>query len=391
MAVEIKYWEKDAWAGYVKNDVLPVYEYSLAIFNAWKLLKEMADGKLLSDIIRGRTALEYVFVGGTAPPDKYEEGGLAQIYKALLGTSVNLREYYFLKAHGKEPETVCTISETLLVTYVDHISVLLKRVVERAYEFGLISQAEIQNAEESSKRIAEAVVAKPESLPERLCDFLNKALRLVLPYNEYTRFIWHLRKIPKKYIEEFYPELLKPEVRDFIQKLLGLRKYIEPQVEDPEIRDLYTIFSFDHAVSYHFTSTPNLYIDEGRCYSYEYLSGELEGCSSDILPYNTIGGCLCRVNELIWGLFKQRKLLELVVKGDVPNPLHDWMVMAEKWLSELKATKGYRYFERLPPPNSYEALSILDEYLPGIFVGKFELVADPKGKELVVAGRRGWF
>jgi hypothetical protein len=66
--------------------------------------------------------------------------------------------------------------------------------------------------------------------------------------------------------------------------VLGLREYIVPQVEDPEIIDMYTIFSFDYATR----------IDEGF-FGDDLLESTYE--------YETIGGCMCRVNELIWALF----------------------------------------------------------------------------------------
>jgi hypothetical protein len=194
-------------------------------------------------------------------------------------------------------------------------------------------------------------------------------------YNEYTRFIWYLRKIPKKYMREYYPELLKPEVFKFTQELLGLREYIVPRVDDPEIADLYTIYSFDYVVEAGEVTIDGMYISPQY-----YLTGGLPQVASTSLPYKTIGGCLCRVNKLVWGLFRHNKSeLELIVKGDVPNPFEEWQ----------KAVKNveFRFYSSLKYPESYEDLSMLDEILPAIFVGKAELVTSKYDHKLLVIWR----
>ena len=336
---------------------------------------EIAHGKLLSNVIRDRPELEFLFAGGTSPPDKYEEGSLALIYKSLLGASVNLREYYFLKVHGKEPKTICTISKTDLLNYVDHLSVLLRRVLDRACETGLITQAEVRNAQEDSEKAALEILAEPDTLPNKFVGFLNKALGLTVAYNEYTRFIWHLRKIPKKYMMEFYPEMRKSEVFKFLQELLGLREYIVPQVEDPEIVDLYTIFSFDYAIKMTFPTRAGYSdVDGIRVNIYQYSEGKLP--ESKYEPYTTIGGCLCRVNELIWGFFKSYevgKSLRLIIT-EVPDPFDHWKNMAVSELPDQLISK-LNY-----PIRSYHTLSVLDEYLPAIFTGRVELIKEETGE-----------
>ena len=375
MSVRIKYWDRGSWADYMKTNVLQLYESTLTIHRLWWDLREIAHGKLLSDIIKDIPTLEYVFVGGTSPPDVYKEGSLALIYKRLLGTSVKLREYYFLKSHGKEPKTPCNVEVTRIILYIDHVRELLERVLTHARNLGLVEERDIQDAIKNSRDNAKKILTKPESIAEEFVKLLNRALNLTVNYNEYTRFIWYLRKIPKKYMKEYYPELLKPEVFKFIQELLGLREYIVPRVDDPEIADLYTIYSFDYVVEAGEVTIDGMYIPPQY-----YLTGDLPQVASTNLPYKTIGGCLCRVNELLWGLFKHSKSeLELIVKGDVPNPFEEWQ----------KAVRNveFRFYSSLKHPESYEDLSMLDEVLPAIFVGKAELVKSKHDHKLLVIWR----
>jgi len=378
LAVEIKYWDKGAWISYLKDDILPFYESLLAMLNLWKELKETAHGKFLSDVIKDAPNLELVFAAGTSPPDKYEEEGLALVYKSLFGTNIKLREYYFLKSLGKEPKTICAVEKTAVVNYLDHMSVLVERILSRASELELITQAELQNIQEESRKVVQVVLANPESVSERFTEFLNRALRLTVAYNEYTRFIWHLRKIPKKYVMEFYPELLKPNAFKFIQELLGLSEYIVPQVEDPEIVDMYTMFSFDYATKVtEPTRTGYSTLDGREVNVYTYFKG---GLPPTYDPYKTIGGCMCRVNELIWGLFSDyptSEYLKLVV-SEVPNPFKEWQSAVA---SEPPTRSEVNY------PNCYEDLSVLDECLPSIFTGMAELV---KGEGRILYIFRRW-
>ena len=364
----MRYWDRDSWRDYLRNDVLPLYGSTLTILGLWRELRDRAHGKLLSEVIKEGPSLEQVFVGGTSPPEEYGEDSLALAYKRLFGTSIKLREYYFLKQHGKEPKTPCTVEPTPIVGYVDHISVLLERVLARACELNLLGQSDVQNTRESSREAAEEVLKEPIKILEKLADFLNKALNLTIPYNGYTRFVWHLRKIPKKYMEELYPELSKPEALQLIRELLGLREYIIPQVDDPDIVDLYTIYSFDYAVegaSYHVDGI-DLDININ-----EYFRGELP---STYEPYKSIGGCLCRVNELIWGLFRScREELRLVISGEIPDPFREW------W--KIVGNPGV-YLSELDYPSSYEILSRLDEVIPAIIVGRAELIKEKWAQKL---------
>jgi hypothetical protein len=371
-SVRIEYWDRKSWVSYLKNHVLPLYESTFTILNLWVKLRELAHGRLLSDVIREVPSLELVFVGGTSPPDRYEERGLALICNYLLGTSIKLREYYFLRQHGKEPKTPCVVDRTPIVDYVDHIHALLERVVAHTLELGLLTQDDVRRVRESSVEAVKQTLARPERVSEIFVELLNRALNMTVAYNEYTRFIWHLRKIPKKYMKEFYPELLKPEVFEFIQKLLGLSEYIIPQVEDPEIVDLYTIYSFDYATR----TIGNYRIDGFNVDVKEYLAGKLPPSYE---PYKTVGGCICRVNELIWGLFRFcGHALRLVVAGELPNPF-------EEWKNIVKSAPLTRII--LKYPRSYEDLSILDEQLPAVFTGRAELVVSEDGRELYLYER----
>jgi hypothetical protein len=378
VAAEVRYWDRDSWAEFFRHEVLPLYESALTIARLWSELRERAHGRLLSDVLREAPSLEMAFAGGTSPPDRYEEDSLALAYKELLGASVNLREYHFLKRLGKEPKTPCRVERTLLVNYVDHILVLLERALMRTGELGLIAQSGLQSARESSARTVKEVLERPELISERFAEFLNRALSLTVNYSEHMKFIWYMRKILKKYVHELYPETKKPEVFRFLQQLLGISEFTIPQVEAREIADLYTIFSYDYAitVSYNPEEVDGMKIHPNYYFYRQELPSVYE-------PYKTIGGCLCRINELIWGLFRNcENSLNLVVSGGLPNPFGEW----QRVVGDPPIFVGRKIAD---PPTSYEELSVLDDCVVAIITGKAELVKQKKLKVLNFVTRWG--
>lgn len=396
MSVSIEYWKRDSWTSYVRESLLPLYRHSYTILRLWTKLVEIADGKHLSDVIRVRPEVEYIFAGGTSPPEGFEPTSLAHIYSFLMGTGVKLREYYFLKAHGREPRTPCVVRRTPTVTYVENLVVLLERALGELSRQGIITAEEAAEARERAERASEEVLRRPEGFPEVFTDFLNAALGILVNYNEHTRFIWFLRKAPMKYVLDYYPELGRPEAFEFVRGLLGLRRYIVPAVDDPEIANLYTIYSYDYAVEvdcrlggleWTYNEVDGVYLgrDVGCRAVHLYITGRVPLQNpARSYPYGTVGGCLCKVNELIWGLFREVTFAGVVVEGKQPDPFDEW-----KYATRLQ-TQSVAVEEReFEYPRSYEALSVLEPYLPYVFTGEAELIKQKSGRLLLVP--RWWW
>jgi len=358
----------------VKEDLLPLYRSCLTLLELERSLTELCNGRMLSDVIKKKPAVEYLFVGGTSPPENYDKSGLAYYYSRLMGASIKLREYYFLKAHGKEPRTLCTITKTNVMRYIEHMGELLKRVLNQTTKLEMISPQDVNEAKDSSKKEADEILSKPENLVDKFGEALQNALKVSVATNRYTRLIWHLRKIPKKYIKEFYPAMLSKEKFQLIQEILGLRKFIVPRVEDPELADLYTIYSFDHEIRVSSLG----YIDGmSGVHDLLYLLGYLP--STTAYPYVTIGGCICRLNELIWGLFTYcRDDLAILLK-EVPSPYDIW--------KNFCGNNKPAYWREYEYPKSYEVLSRLEELFPALFYGQMEIILTEDGERIKVYAR----
>lgn len=321
---QVRYWDREAWANYMANDVLPLYETGRTLSLLWDAIHDLTDGRLLSEALRVRSSLEYVFFGGLrADAESLPENSLARAYQDLFGTSADVGEYILLKRYGKELKIRCSVKETEFVRYAKHIAELLGRSLRAACGGGLIGCQLVDGAEARSRQRAEEVLSSPEMMPDAVVQFLNAALRFVIPYNPYTLTLRRLRKIPKKYMKLFFPELLsRPEALELFTKVMGLRVFAVPAVDDHELKDEYTIYSFDYAVSYDFVKDiidgtkigPNLY-------------GYFIGTVPEVMePYNTIGGAIVRANELVWGLFSELQMsLPVVVSDGLPSPWARWL------------------------------------------------------------------
>jgi hypothetical protein len=172
--------------------------------------------------------------------------------------------------------------------------------------------------------------------------------------------------------------MLDEETFQFLQQLLGLRELITPRVADREIADLYTIFSFDHEITGYVTNYGSE-IDNIKCSVFVYIQGYLP--DTDICPYTSMGGCICRVNELIWGMFNICIDELALVVSEVPNPFDDWKASVG---NKLPAS-GYRV--ELNYPKSYEDLSLLDDVLPAVFDGQLELFLSSDKEKIRLVSR----
>jgi hypothetical protein len=77
-----------------------------------------------------------------------------------------------------------------------------------------------------------------------------------------------------------------------------------------------------------------------------------------------------------------RSDLRLIISDPVPNPFEEWMKAVENISKHLPEYK----YKKLRYPKSYEDLSILDEWLPAIYIGKAELIMD-KNRNLYLFDR----
>jgi hypothetical protein len=141
---------------------------------------------------------------------------------------------------------------------------------------------------------------------------------------------------------------------------------------------MYTILSFDYLLQLEEVDK------RGGGYMYITIDGKEFRVSPEYIPYlgdeshKTIGGCICRLNELIWHFFSAesgyREFCQLVC-DEIPYPRAEWE-SAEK----SRPPFSHRDVYWLGSPDSYETLSELDEWLPAIITGRAELVKDRNGE-----------
>jgi hypothetical protein len=173
-----------------------------------------------------------------------------------------------------------------------------------------------------------------------------------------------------------------------LQRILGLNVNFVPQIE--ELIEQHTIYSYDYSVKVDFNSYPNILFDGYHDVAHVYIKGGIRSTYSGVVIYLTIGGCVCKINDLIWGMFKNlRDDLSLIVEP-IPDPLNEWINFANTWLTKVEWSP--------PPPDSfqicarsfagwykislssYKGIAVLNDLMPAVIVGKYEIVVDDDDK-----------
>jgi len=272
-----------------------------------------------------------------------------------------------------------------MVWFINHTKVILKQI-DKALELfivnGLIGKDEVAEARKRSQEITKECIKDYNRLLHTLVNFLNYSMRITINTNEFTRFIWEIRKNIYAFLIQFHPELEEESCRVMLG-LLGLQKYFEPPLPDEDIRINYSIYAYDHATKCYLTSTPNLYFDEAHFTTAKYyVIGYSDGPQKES-AYLTLGGCLCRLNELVWRLFREIEFLSCFTEEAPPNLLEEWAEIAR----EILAQEGWEepnelHFWRparaahewaIIDLASYDGVFLLEDIAPALCLGKYEL------------------
>jgi len=180
-----------------------------------------------------------------------------------------------------------------------------------------------------------------------------------------------------------YPGITDPVNFAKLQRILGWDVYYTPQIE--ELSEEHAVYSYDYVVEAKFNTVPDIFFDGADNIAHRYIRG-ITGTMRKTVTYLTIGGCVCKINDLVWGMFTEsRDDLSLIVEP-IPNPLNEWIDFANKWLTNVEWSA--------PPPDnfvkysrthygwyeiylsSYQGIAALNDIMPAVIVGKYEFVKD---------------
>lgn len=225
------------------------------------------------------------------------------------------------------------------------LNMLAKKVSEDFREFDpeLSSYADkISNLTNDIIKITESIysksfsrhhVKKPSDIYELIeigRDFMEKAFNFTIGANQYTFFIWSLRKITRAYLLEHYPKLKDKGIFESISRILGLKEILKPpEIEPREIFEDYILYGYPDY---------EIYYEEHK--------------------ERTIGGLTCELNKLIWKMSGDDNIKSYDTFYQKTNLFNDYMENAEKILESSKWKPEPLYF-----PNEFDGASFSIEGL----------------------------
>lgn len=413
----------ESWRAFISEKIVPMRDEAAALLNFWAFLKSL-EGRYLSEVLREHPKLEPLFLGGTKPPGEYKENSLAFAVRELLGAGVSLDAYYSLVTQGFEARTPVEVEKTAFIRFVESIRSLTAGIVGLAATKGLIS-----GSEAGAEPQAGDIGLDADELVGRLVGFLQLCADTTVGADPLVTFAWNVRKITRKYLNEAFPETRDEENMRLLREILGLEEIFTPSVEEEQLKIDYTVYGFeDYASTYQLSEErkrrrreTRIYCDSLKFYygdlsdliskyskDSEFPSWERERVNRVFTPQvSSIGGGLCLLNDYIWHMFALVKRgLGLVLKH-VPELKDEYIKSCEKQLERLPKVSveetvldgrvTYSRVEeyeiegplmRTPRFETRSLFAFLDEIMPAVFLGLYEIVFSEDRRRFVVV-RRG--
>jgi len=289
-----------------------------------------------------------------------EPRSLARMAEVFLGIGVKDPKDYFIYLKQNLPPAVrlklengrlnrTVLGAIMRLSEISDLTVKLSR------------EKELKIKDVDATPTYEEVIIAPEKLIELINNFIGSLLEICVGVNKTMNIVYGLRRITRKYLKDLYPELFEEKTFKAISKLLGLKILFEPQIPDEEKRRDYTILGYpdyatDIIVDEHGRDRrPQIHTldiaDPWLCATLDYPLEEAPACGdigikSRLWPDiwcgashitrnklaclysgdHTIGGLLCKVNNLAWTILEEVSKMVRV---------HDWNVK-DKYLQECQ-------------------------------------------------------
>ena len=295
-----KFTEKEEWKKFVREYVMPLNNSTENLVRYWEYLQKRIHNEPIEEIEKDEN-LKTILFGGIKENGDYSDRSLALFYSKFFGARLsNLQEYLISRKEGVTPQVTGAIEESEFMKFARSISEKTNTIRKSAYENGLIDTVDSEVPEIDFDKI----IKESKKVVELIKDFYDNALKITVNYNQYTLFLWTIRKITKKYFDAAYPELKDKSKFDALKNIVGLEKYFEPKIEerienDRKVKRYYTVWH---------------------------------------LPDNSFGGIVCELNEVIWEFLGKedfRKDLEFLFSG-VVDLKKDFKEKAERTINNWK-------------------------------------------------------
>ncbi len=330
------YANKNEWIQYIKNNLIPLWEYSYLLKVFFEELKIEFNDRNFDEITKEYRPL---LLGGFVQSDeKFRNNSLAKFYLNYFGLDMNRNLWKMQESLSEKVEEIkIKVIKTEFIQFVKDICSILEDSLD-------LQQLVHFNVPELDY---EELIKDPNKLKELITDFYKYALDIVINFNPKTFFLCSINQIPQHYIKKAYSHF--PQIYDLMCEEFGL---IELSWENP--------------------------IDSETKIFQDYIIL----CFPEFNPKNegqSLGGSICDVNNLIWEKFSEfsnlRKIFEMIFIN-VP-------ILKENYLKSIKSQLPENYYQKIyyegilasdNPNNVQESktnvLEMIDDNSPFLFVNK---------------------
>ncbi len=289
----INYADKDEWGKFIEEYIIPLRDSAKILINYWEYLKRNIEGVDVDDMGEG---FKMLVLGGVGEDGNYSERSLALFYKKFFGVQLtNLEEC----VKGLPAKAIVEKSD--FVKFAEKIHEQTKKIIST---FHNILGMDLERLEGKIEMNFEEVVRNAERVAELIKEFYERTLKVTANYNQYTLFLFTVRKITRRYLEIAYPEMKEKGKFDALKGIIGLEKYFEPKVEGERTEGTERI---------------------ERDYTIWHLPG------------GSFGFEICHLNDIIWECFSRedfRKTLEFLFEN-VQDLKEEFVRRAKEALDEL--------------------------------------------------------
>ncbi len=224
--IEFDYTNIEEWKNFVRDDLLPLYALIFKLLNLRQYFKNLAKNDF-SFLIKNNQSIMEMFLGGVNEDGTYNLNSIAQLYKEVLGISINLNEWVI---HSKQKGIEAlkymgiNITDPKFFEFIKEI----KKIMDKLFAIIGLNLPEIN--QEEIKRILD----NPILLVNELKTIYPLIVNISATYNYHTFFCLNIRKIPRFYIESGYFRL-KNNFEEF-SEFIGFEQKFDPEIID-EKRD----------------------------------------------------------------------------------------------------------------------------------------------------------
>jgi len=339
----IDYTDEEEWKAYIKNFVVPLWEFSWLLKEYFEELKGEFDNLPLNEVKEEDRPL---LLGGIRPTSDeiYSRNSLAKFYLKFFGLKLkDLQSWILQQQYGEAlTEIVVEVVETKFVKFVREVFNLL--------DYALQYQTLVSDFEEPEFDY-EKLKRNPEKVKDLIKEFYQALLNITLNYNYGTFFLCSINQVTYRYMKAAYPRI--DQILEFLQSEFGLVELDWNNPINPEtqiFRD-YTIYCFP-----------------------EYNPRR---------PGKSFGGVICVLNEFIWeSFFYEHKYLNEslgMLFGEIPN-------LKEEFKERVKSQLPERYYSWIyfkgvqASESSYRIeesgktlMEMLDENMPWLFTSLIKI------------------